>query len=208
MNAEKGYLLLAEDDPDIRELLEMTLMIREYRVVTAVNGRQALEIVQKEQPAIVIADIMMPHLDGYGLVHRLRIAPETRSIPVIFITAASVASEDREFALKIGVARIVPKPVDLAMFLDIVDGLLASSPAAPIEPVDEFKYYDDYRRLLETKLEQKEKQIARSERLAGGQSDVRDRDLQDSLRHAVRDREEMEELLREIQKQLDRIDGR
>lgn len=208
MNAEKGYLLLVEDDPDIRELLEMTLMIREYRVITAGNGRQALEIAQKEQPVLVIADIMMPHLDGYGLVHRLRIAPATRRIPVVFITAASVAAEDREFALKIGVVNIIPKPVDLAMFLEIVDGLLARSPAAPTEPADEFKYYDEYRRLLETKLEQKEKQIARSGRLAGGQSDVRERDRQESLRHAVRDKEEMEELLREIQKQLDRIDGR
>jgi len=208
MNMEKGYLLLVEDDIDILELLETTLMIREYRVVTAVNGRKALEIIQKEHPAIVIADIMMPHLDGYGLVHRLRIAPETRHIPVVFITASYVASEDREFALKIGVASIIPKPVDLAMFLEIVEALLKKAPAVPAQLVDEFRYYDEYRRLLETKLEQKTKQISRSEHLLGSQADGRDKDLQDSLRHVVRDRDEILELLGEIQKQLDRINGK
>lgn len=205
MNTEKGYLLLVEDDIDILELLETTLMIREYRVITAVNGREALDTVQKEHPAIVIADIMMPHLDGYGLVHRLRIAPETRHIPVVFITATYVAPEDREFALRIGVARIIPKPVNLEMFLEIVDGLLTEGTHTPGEPLDEFKYYDEYRRLLESKLEQKTKQIARGERLLGSQADFRDKDLQDSLRHAVRDSEEIKELLEEIRKQLERI---
>ena len=80
MNTDQGYLLLVEDDPDILVLLDTTLKFRDYRVVTAPNGRDALEIVQKERPKIVIADIMMPHLDGYGLVHRLRINPETRLI--------------------------------------------------------------------------------------------------------------------------------
>lgn len=105
MSINQGYLLIVEDDPDILELLDTTLRIQEYQVVTAQNGRDALEIVRDEHPRLVIADIMMPHLDGYGLVHRLKIDPDTRHIPVVFITATYVAPEDREFALKIGVAR-------------------------------------------------------------------------------------------------------
>ncbi len=86
MNTEPGYLLIVEDDPDILKLLDTTLTFRGYRVITAHNGKEGLEIVQKEHPAIVITDIMMPKLDGFGLVHRLRLNPETRGIPVVFIS--------------------------------------------------------------------------------------------------------------------------
>jgi len=205
MNTEQGYVLLVEDDVDILELLDTTLSIQQYRVVTAQNGREALGIVQKELPRLVIADIMMPHLDGYGLVHRLKINPETRHIPVVFITATYVASEDREFALKIGVARIIPKPINFETFLETVEELLTRGTRTTAELFDEFKYYDGYRQLLEAKLDQKNKQIARSEHLLGGLSDAVDRDLQDSLRHAIQDSVEIKLLLAEIQKQLDRI---
>src|SRR5512134_1312431 len=118
MNTEQGYLLIVEDDPDIRKLLDTTLTFRGYRVIATQNGREALEVVQRERPLIVIADIMMPQLDGFGLVHRLRINPETRNIPVVFITATYVAPEDRDFALKIGATRFIQKPVDLERFLE------------------------------------------------------------------------------------------
>lgn len=205
MDTGQGYLLLVEDDPDILALLDTTLKIADHRVVTAQNGRDALEIVQREHPAIVIADIMMPYMDGYGLVNRLKIDPATRHIPVVFITATFVSPEDREFALKIGVARIIPKPLNLKMFLDTVEELLAARPRLPAEALDEFRYYEGYRRLLEAKLEQKSRQITRDERLLWNQSNAGDVDLQDSLRHAVRDREEIESLLVEIRKQLERL---
>jgi CheY-like chemotaxis protein len=205
MDTGQGYLLLVEDDPDILALLDTTLKIADHRVVTAQNGRDALEIVQREHPAIVIADIMMPYMDGYGLVNRLKIDPATRHIPVVFITATFVSPEDREFALKIGVARIIPKPLNLKMFLDTVEELLAARPRLPAEALGEIQYYDGYRRLLEAKLEQKSRQITRDERLLWNQSNAGDVDLQDSLRHAVRDREEIESLLVEIRKQLERL---
>src|SRR3990172_2645439 len=106
-NAGSGYLLIVEDDPDILKLLDTTLTFRGYRVVKAQNGREGLDAVLKERPAIVIADIMMPKLDGFGLVHRFRLNPETRDIPVVFITATYVAAEDREFALNIGATRFI-----------------------------------------------------------------------------------------------------
>jgi CheY-like chemotaxis protein len=205
MSTDHGYLLLVEDDVDILELLETTLSFKEYRVLTAQDGREALEIVQREHPKIVVADIMMPHLDGYGLVHRLRINPKTRHIPVVFITATYVAPEDREFALKIGVARIIPKPVDFELFLETVDKFWMGDSHAAVEPFDEFKYYDGYRQLLEAKLSQKTRQIAREEHLLGDRPDLGDRDLQDSLRHAIHESDEIKLLLEEIQKQLERI---
>ena len=118
MNTDTGYLLIVEDDPDILKLLQTTLKFRGYRVISARNGKEGLESVKKARPAIVIADIMMPKLDGFGLVHRLRLNPETRDIPVIFITATYVTPEDKDFALSIGATRFLQKPVDLEEFLN------------------------------------------------------------------------------------------
>lgn len=205
MDTDQGYLLIVEDDPDIRKLLDTTLKFRGFRVVTANNGREALEIVQKERPTMVIADIMMPQLDGFGLVHRLRLNPDTRKIPVVFITATYVTPEDKSFALRIGATRFIQKPVDLDVFLRIVDDLLELGPHTMPEPLDEFKFYDGYRERLEAKLAEKTRQIAREQHLLAASSGAEDPDIQVSLRHAMRERDELKLLLTEINKQLQRI---
>jgi DNA-binding response OmpR family regulator len=207
MSTGQGYLLIVEDDPDIRALLDTTLRFKKYCVVTAKNGREALEILQKEHPTLVIADIMMPQLDGFGLVHRMRINPETRAIPVVFITATYVAIEDREFALRIGATRFIQKPVEIDKFLEMVDELLKQDPHTIPQPLDEFTFYDGYRQRLEAKLEEKTRQIAREEHLLGSHSDSEDQEIQMSLRHAYREQEELNALLLEIYKHLERIGG-
>lgn len=207
MSAEQGYLLIVEDDPDIRKLLDTTLTFKGYRIVTAQNGREALEIIHREHPRIVIADIMMPQLDGFGLVHRLRIDPETRSVPVVFISATYISSEDRDFALKIGVTRFIQKPVDLDKLLNTIAELLQKDVLTAVPPLDEARFYDGYRQRLEAKLDQKTKQIAREEHLLGIPANADDEDLQVSLRHAIRDRDELESLLEQIRKQLEKLSG-
>src|SRR4030067_1038086 len=142
MNTGTGYLLIVEDDPDILKLLDTTLTFRGYRVITAHNGKEGLEVIQGERPAIVIADIMMPKLDGFGLVHRLRIDPETRDIPVVFITATYVAPEDKEFALNIGATRFIQKPVDLDELLAMIMELSKQNAPAALESLNEFNFYD------------------------------------------------------------------
>jgi two-component system cell cycle sensor histidine kinase/response regulator CckA len=205
MNAMQGYLLIVEDDSDIRALLDTTLRFRGYRVATANNGREALELIHKEHPILVIADIMMPQLDGFGLVHRLRIHPETRKIPVVFITATYVAPEDRVFALRIGATRFIQKPVDLDMFLKTVEELIGQGPHTVPEPLDEYKFYDGYRERLEAKLDEKVKQIARDQYLLKSGPSADDQDIQASVRRAVRESQELKVLLEEIHKQLERI---
>lgn len=205
MRTNPGYLLIVEDDPDIRNLLDTTLTFRGYRVVSAQNGREALDIAQKEHPEIVVADIMMPELDGFGLVHRLRIDPATRRIPVVFITATYVADEDREFALKIGATRFIQKPVDLDQFLTTIGDLFERGPHTAVQPLDEVRFYEGYRERLRAKLKEKTLQIAREERLLETVSALETLDIQISLRHAVRERDELELLLEEIDKQLERV---
>jgi DNA-binding response OmpR family regulator len=205
MSALQGYLLIVEDDSDIRALLDTTLRFRGHRVATANNGREALELIHKEHPILVIADIMMPQLDGFGLVHRLRIHPETRMIPVVFITATYVAPEDRVFALRIGATRFIQKPVDLDTFLKTVEELIGQGPHTIPEPLDEFRFYDGYRERLEAKFNEKVKQIARDQYLLNGRQDAYNQDIQVSLRQTVRESEELKGLLEEIHKQLERI---
>ncbi len=202
MNSGQDYLLIVEDDPDILELLNTTLTFRGYRVITARNGREGLEVVKKQHPAIVIADIMMPALDGFGLVHRLRLNRETRDIPVVFITATYVAPEDKEFALNIGATRFIEKPIDLEDFLTTIAELLKRGMPVAVEPLKEFNFYDGYRKRLEKKLDQKNKQIAREEDLLRTNLEEEHDSLRASLRQAISDRDEIKLLLAQIHEQL------
>ena len=206
MKAEQDYLLVVEDDPDILKLLNTTLTFKGYRVITARNGKEGLEAIQKERPAIVIADIMMPKLDGFGLVHRIRINPETRDIPVVFITATYVAPEDREFALNIGATRFIQKPVDLEKFLATVAEVLKQGIPIRIEPLKELNFYDEYRKRLESKRDEKTKQIARDEHLLGTHSAEEDAFLRASLHHAISERNELKLLLDQIDEQIQKYD--
>jgi DNA-binding response OmpR family regulator len=205
MDTRSGYLLVVEDDPDILRLLDATLSYRGYRVVKARNGRQGLECVQNEHPAIVIADIMMPHLDGFGMVHRLRLDPATRDIPVIFITATYVTPDDREFALTIGATRFIQKPIDLDMLLKTVEELLLQEVHVGIEPLTEFDFYDGYRKRLEAKLKQKNKQIARDEHLLKTHADERNESVHASLRQSGLERAELQVLLSQVHERLKTI---
>ena len=204
MSTGPGYLLIVEDDPDILKLLDTTLRFTGYRVITARNGREGLESVRRERPSIVIADIMMPKLDGFGLVHRLRLDPETRDIPVIFITATYVTPEDKEFALNIGATRFLQKPVDLDEFLATISDLLEQGAAPPIEPLKEFNFYEGYRIRLETKLAEKNRQISRDEHLLKTREDQGNEALQASLRQARDEREELRLLIEQVHKQLEK----
>jgi DNA-binding response OmpR family regulator len=206
MNTGSDYLLIVEDDPDILKLLQTTLTFRGYRVITARNGREGLDLIQAERPAIVIADIMMPKLDGFGLVHRLRLSPETCDIPVVFITATYVAPEDKEFALGIGATRFLQKPVDLDAFLKTVAELLEGGLPVSMEPMREQSFYDGYRGRLQIKLDQKNKQIARDEHLLKTRLDEENEGLLFSLRHAIDEREEIIHLLNQVQEQIEKLD--
>ena len=203
MDTGQDYLLIVEDDPDILKLLDATLTFRGYRVITAQNGRDGLEAIRLKQPAIVITDIMMTTLDGFGLVHRIRINPETREIPVVFITATYVTREDRDFALSIGATRFIQKPVDLEKFLATIAELMDQGPPET-KPFNELDFYKEYHKRLAAKLDEKNKQIAREEHLLGTEADKEDQSLQISLRRATRERDELKLLLDQIHGQLEK----
>jgi DNA-binding response OmpR family regulator len=213
MEIEKGYLLIVEDDPDILNLLQTTLNLSGYRVKTARDGSEALDVVAREHPDIVIADIMMPKLDGFGLVHRLRINPETRAIPVVFITATFVSADDRDFARKLGATRFIQKPLNIDEFLETIRELSRSKTSFAFEPLDENKFYEEYKRRLEGKLEQKNLQITRDTHLLntkslGPRSDEENQFIRASLQKAIGERDELMTLLDQVRTQLEKHTGK
>ena len=203
MENQKDTLLIVEDIPDILTLLKATLEFKGYRVLTARDGHEALEIIEQEQPAVIVTDILMPRMDGFNLVHRLRIKPETRDIPVIFLSATYVAPEDKAFALSLGATRFIEKPVNFEEFLPTVAELLNHREKSSQAPLDERDFYEGYRKRLETKLIHKNTQISRAEHLLATIPEEEKQSFNASLRQAQEERREIQKLLDQIHEVLE-----
>jgi CheY-like chemotaxis protein len=88
-------VLLVEDDPTTREMLRRLLEKEGWSVNEAENGRIGLERVKENRPGLVLLDLMMPEMDGFGFVAELRKRKEWRDIPVVVVTAKDITAEDR-----------------------------------------------------------------------------------------------------------------
>lgn len=104
-------ILIVDDEPLNRDYLEQELEDRGYRVVTAADGRQALELVAADPPDLILLDVVMPRMDGIEVCRRLKDDPETRLIPIIIMTALT-AREDRVKGIEVGADDFLTKPVD------------------------------------------------------------------------------------------------
>jgi twitching motility two-component system response regulator PilH len=102
-------VLVADDEPVVRELVCDVLGESGYRTVTATNGLEVIDLATRHRPSLIIIDVMMPSMDGYTTVTRLRGDPETASIPVIVITGQSSPTY-RSLSGGIGAAAHVIKP--------------------------------------------------------------------------------------------------
>jgi CheY-like chemotaxis protein len=206
MNIPQGPILVVEDMPQIRQLLEFTLQFEGYPVESARNGEEALEKVKENLPALIISDILMPKMDGYAMVYHLRRDPATRNIPVVFLSATYVNSEDKDFALRLGALRFLEKPVDTAEFLLTIGEVLAEGPGTLPLPLGEKEFYQGYRNRLESKLRQKNQQIVRTERLLSSlplqQKPAFQTLLEESLEHRQQIMAELEETI-QVLKGLD-----
>lgn len=102
-------ILIIEDNEDIRENVAEILMLSNYKVLEAANGLEGVERAQKELPDLIVCDIMMPGVDGHGVLHMLRKNPDTQSIPFIFLTSKSERSDFRQ-AMEMGADDYITKP--------------------------------------------------------------------------------------------------
>ena len=185
-------ILVVEDIPNVLELLEVTLRFQGYEVLSAHNGQEALDILKEEAPALIITDILMPKLDGFSFVQKLRRDPKTQNIPVIFLSATYVTPEDRNFAMSLGASRFIEKPIDTEDFLLTIAELLTQEEITIPRPLPQPQFYSGYRARLETKLQHKNRQISRIERLLPTLEDDQKESFKTLFYQAIRDRNEIQ----------------
>jgi CheY-like chemotaxis protein len=120
-------ILLVEDNEMNRDMLSRRLERRGYEVIVAVDGEEGVARAKAEAPDLVLMDMSLPVLDGWEASRQLKAAPETKSIPIVALTAHAM-SGDREKALAAGCDDFDTKPIDLPRLLGKVEGLLGGSP--------------------------------------------------------------------------------
>ena len=108
---EHKRLLLIDDEPDLILLVKDYLEFRGYEVITAENGREALEVLEQEIPDMIICDVMMPEMDGYAFVNQVRQEERTSWIPILFLSAKG-QSGDKIKGLNIGADVYMVKPFE------------------------------------------------------------------------------------------------
>ena len=107
-DSDSDSIMVVEDDPGIREMLCRQLQAESWKVIEAQNGKEALLKLKTETPGLILSDLMMPEMDGFELVRRLKQDAQLKSIPVIVLTAKSITNQDRQ-KLNGGVSKIFEK---------------------------------------------------------------------------------------------------
>jgi CRP/FNR family transcriptional regulator, polysaccharide utilization system transcription regulator len=113
-------ILLIEDNLDVRENTAEILELADYKVLTAENGKIGIDLAKKNIPDLIVCDIMMPELDGYGVIHVLSKNPETAAIPFVFLTAKTEKADIRK-GMNLGADDYLTKPFDDVELLDAVE---------------------------------------------------------------------------------------
>lgn len=113
-------IVLIEDNSEMRENIKEILELANYTVFTAENGKKGVELIKNEVPDLILCDIMMPELDGYGVLYMVSKFPETASIPFIFLTAKS-EREDFRKGMNMGADDYITKPFDDTELLDSIE---------------------------------------------------------------------------------------
>ena len=131
-------ILIVDDEPYIRKFLQRVLTRRGHQVLDAGNGEDALALCCTVHPDILIADLLMPGVDGYELVRRLRSQQDTAGIRVIFFTGLPEASEAQSLAERCGVHLVLLKPASPSAILQAVELALVAPPPAVTLPNDGF----------------------------------------------------------------------
>ncbi len=113
-------ILVIDDNVDIRENTAEILELAGYKTITAENGKKGVEIALKEKPDLIVCDIMMPELDGYGVLHLLRKNVETQFTPFIFLTAKTERTDLRR-GMEMGADDYITKPFEDIELLNAIE---------------------------------------------------------------------------------------
>jgi DNA-binding NarL/FixJ family response regulator len=141
-------ILVIEDEPEMRRNLTTILRLEQFHPLAAENGRVGLEMARKEKPDVILCDVMMPELDGYSVIAALRAAPETVTIPFIFLTAKGEKPDIRA-GMNLGADDYLTKPVAKA---DLLGAIRSRLERAAQQATPEFRPNFDSPKPLETAL--------------------------------------------------------
>jgi len=134
-------ILLVDDEPNLRNAVKAYLEDSDFVVLTASNAQEAWQILQKSTPDLVISDIMMPQVNGYEFLQKLRQDPRFANLPVIFLTARGMTS-DRIAGYKAGCDAYLPKPFDPDELVAIAENLISRRSPHLNMPEDQQQYGD------------------------------------------------------------------
>lgn len=167
-------LLIVDDNEQNLYMLQVLLTGHGYEVLSAINGAEALEKARLDPPDMVVADILMPVMDGFALCREWKGDDKLKEIPFVFYTATYTGTKDEEFALSLGADLFIRKPMDPEEFINTIDGIIRDAKngelelkkPAPKEEEDVFKLYSER---LVSKLEKKmvdlEREVAKQKQL-------------------------------------------
>jgi CRP/FNR family transcriptional regulator, polysaccharide utilization system transcription regulator len=119
-------ILIIEDNPDVRENLAEILSLSNYQALTAENGKVGVEMAIGHHPDLILCDVMMPELDGFGVLHILAKNPDTAVIPFIFLTAKTEKTDIRK-GMNLGADDYISKPFDDVELLEAIETRLRKS---------------------------------------------------------------------------------
>ena len=117
---KKLYILIVDDDPDILEGILTILESQPYRLATARDGKKCIEMIEEDIPDLLILDLLMPRMDGWGVIREMRSEPRFASVPIMVLTTVIEDASRRRYELETGMAMDVQdyiqkptKPADL-----------------------------------------------------------------------------------------------
>jgi len=122
---EAATVLLVEDTEDNRQMMKRLLEMSGYRVVEAINGRQAVEVATQVRPGIILMDLSLPFIDGLAATRKIRSLPGLGKVPIVAVSAHDTADFHSE-ALDAGCNAYITKPIDYPELEDLVNRLLAA----------------------------------------------------------------------------------
>jgi CheY-like chemotaxis protein len=118
--SEQAYILVVDDDPDILEGIITILETQPYRLATARDGKKCMQMIREEIPDLLILDLLMPRMDGWGVIRELRSVPRYSNLPIMILTTVIEDASRRRYELETGMSMDVQayiqkpaRPVDL-----------------------------------------------------------------------------------------------